>query len=147
MNSLFWVSRDILMGGDEFALEIRNLYQGFRKSCVILLLTNIVDSPDVGQSTCRYRYLMFDGMSAYKWYRSLSLSLSARLSSISSPVIGNYCTAVNKRKTPQPWYNVICCDLIWKWYLALISFRLRIIRAFNTFYNSYTQRGSSQITN
>ena len=29
--------------------SIRNLYQGFRKSRVILLLTNIVDSPDVGQ--------------------------------------------------------------------------------------------------
>ena len=53
-----------LMGGDEFALailkipkincSIRNLYQGFRKSWVILLLTNIVDSPDVGQSPCRY---------------------------------------------------------------------------------------------
>ena len=36
--------------------SIRNLYQGFRKSRAILLLTNIVDSSDVGQFPCRYRW-------------------------------------------------------------------------------------------
>ena len=66
LNSLFWVSRDILMGGDEFVLanesppirisrdtQSKLLYQGFRKSHDKLLLTNIVVSSDVGQFPCR----------------------------------------------------------------------------------------------
>ena len=86
LNSLFWVSRDILMDGDEFTCypnencSIRNLYQGFRKSHDKLLLTNNVVSSDVGQFPCRYRWHCSTGWVHINSIADLSPSFSPSLS-------------------------------------------------------------------
>ena len=107
LNSLFWVSQDILMGGDESPpIRISRDTQNklFNKELVSRLpkVTCITThqhreyfrrwSVPVPVEITIIIYLIFDGSSAYKRYRSLSVCLSVSLSL--SPYSSSLCVCL-----------------------------------------------------
>ena len=68
------------MSGDEFALVIRNLYQGLRKSHDKLLLTNIVVSSRAGIDDNHHSFNSVRRDESKHTISELSLSLSLSLS-------------------------------------------------------------------